>query len=88
MICKKLKKTIEVYSETGEVYKYKTIFNKSNCYVKALFIDDTFDTFCIFEAELNNNLEHQMPEEVVVADTLEAAHLEWNELTYLHITQN
>ena len=89
MNCKKLPKTITMYSESNEEkYEYKTIFNKSNCYLKALFINDLFDTFCIFEADINDNLQHEMPEEVVVSDSLEGVIKEWNELTYNYYTQN
>jgi len=89
MNCKKLPKTITMYSEDNdEKYEYKTIFNKSNCYLKALFINDLFDTFCIFEADINDNLQHEMPEEVVVSDSLEGVIKEWNELTYNYYTQN
>ena len=86
---KKLPKTITMYSEDDESkYEYKTVFNKSNCYLKALFINDSFDTFCLFEAPINDDLEHEFPEEVIVADSLESVAKEWNELTYNFYTQN
>lgn len=89
MNCKKLPKTITMYYDEDESkYEYKTVFNKANCYLKALFINDMFDTFCIFEADINSNLEHQMPDEVIVTDSLEGVAKEWNEITYNHYTQN
>lgn len=89
MECKKLPKTITMYSEdNSEKYEYKTVFNKNNCYLKALFINDLFDTFCIFEADINDALEHQIPEEVIVSSDLDSVVKEWNQITYDFYTQN
>ena len=87
MNCKKLEKTIKMYDE-GNEYSYHTIFNKGNCYLKALFVNESFDTFCIFEADINEDLMHEMPEEVIAVDSLDLAHVEWMELTNNYYIQN
>ena len=87
MNCKKLNKKISIYFD-GEQHDYITIFNKGNCYIKALFINDSFECFCIFEALIDSDLNHILPEEVVTADSLETAQIEWNEITYNYYTQN
>ena len=87
MNCKKLPNKTELYSD-GDVYEYKTIFNKHNCYVQAIFLNDTFDTFAIFEAEIGDDLSHEMPEEVVVSDSLESVRKEWEEITLNYYTNN
>jgi len=83
---KKLPTTIVTYHDE-DIYEYKTIFNKGRCYACALFINDVFDVFTIFEAEVFYE-EHVLPEEVIVAHTFESAATEFNELTYLHYTNN
>ena len=42
----------------------------------------------MFEAEINNDLSHQIPEEVVVSDCLESVKKEWELITLNYYTNN
>tara|TARA_R110002020_G_scaffold7257_3_gene30672 strand:+ start:172 stop:435 length:264 start_codon:yes stop_codon:yes gene_type:complete len=87
MESKKLPNKTEVYSD-GDIYEYKTILNKHNCYIQAIFLNDAFDTFAIFEAEIGKDHKHIIPEEVIVSSCLESVRKEWEEITLNYYTNN